>query len=219
MYAYAAPVSVCNSLLMIPVSVRLPLSPTLASFLPSPPHRYPSLLPLPPPSSPPFPSSQGTRLTLCAGDRAGLLSDVTCTMKRHHLAISAATICTRRGQAVNEFFVVASLTGAAPDSDTLDLLCSEIGPDILTVDFDWEARSHGGHSFGASPSLSPLRGGRGGEGVVVDGGEDVSFSLTGALRSRSERFLTSIGLGWGSSWGSSSGSPCEGGSSLGTSLK
>ena len=141
-------------------------------------------------------------------------------MKRYHLAISAATICTRRGKAVNEFFVVDSLSGAAPDSDTLDMLCSEIGPDILTVDFDWEARSYGGHSFGASPALSPLRGGRGGEGAEAAGeGEDVSFSLTSVLRSRSERFLTSIGLGWGSSWGSSTGSPCEGGGSLGTSLK
>jgi len=54
---------------------------------------------------------QGTCLELCASDRMGLLADVTSVFLEKGISIAAATVSTRNGKAVNEFYVVDE-TGA-----------------------------------------------------------------------------------------------------------
>lgn len=110
---------------------------------------------------------QGIRLELCSDDRVGLLSDVTRIFRENGLSVTRAEVTTRGSQAINVFYVIDS-SGNAVKSETIEAVRKEIGLTILRVKED---------EYSKSP---PQDGGR--------------FSLGNLFKSRSEKFLFSLGL-------------------------
>ncbi|XP_057530166.1 ACT domain-containing protein ACR4-like [Amaranthus tricolor] len=112
-------------------------------------------------------TSEGIRLELCSDDRVGLLSDVTRIFRENGLSVTRAEVTTRGCQAINVFYVIDS-SGNAVKSETIEAVRKEIGLTILQVKED---------EYSKSP---PQDGGR--------------FSLGNLFKSRSEKFLFSLGL-------------------------
>ncbi|KAL0357735.1 UNVERIFIED_CONTAM: ACT domain-containing protein ACR4 [Sesamum calycinum] len=111
--------------------------------------------------------SEGIRLELCSDDRVGLLSDVTRIFRENGLSVTRAEVTTRGTQAVNVFYVTDA-SGSPVKSETIEAVRKEIGLTILHVKDD---------TYSTSP---PQETGR--------------FSLGSLFRSRSEKFLYSLGL-------------------------
>lgn len=111
--------------------------------------------------------SEGIRLELCSDDRVGLLSDVTRIFRENGLSVTRAEVTTRGTQAVNVFYVTDA-SGSPVKSETIEAVRKEIGLTILRVKDD---------TYSSSP---PQETGR--------------FSLGSLFRSRSEKFLYSLGL-------------------------
>ncbi|KAK4413166.1 ACT domain-containing protein ACR4 [Sesamum alatum] len=111
--------------------------------------------------------STGIRLELCSDDRVGLLSDVTRIFRENGLSVTQAEVTTRGTQAVNVFYVTDA-SGSPVKSETIEAVRKEIGLTILRVKDD---------TYSTSP---PQEAGR--------------FSLGSLFRSRSEKFLYSLGL-------------------------
>ncbi|KAL0421593.1 UNVERIFIED_CONTAM: ACT domain-containing protein ACR4 [Sesamum latifolium] len=111
--------------------------------------------------------SEGIRLELCSDDRVGLLSDVTRIFRENGLSVTRAEVTTRGTQAVNVFYVTDA-SGSPVKSETIEAVRKEIGLTILRVKDD---------TYSSSP---PQEMGR--------------FSLGSLFRSRSEKFLYSLGL-------------------------
>ncbi|KAK6930786.1 ACT domain [Dillenia turbinata] len=114
-----------------------------------------------------FSPLDGIRLELCGDDRVGLLSDVTRIFRENGLSVTRAEVTTRGSQAVNVFYVTDS-SGNSVRSETIEAIRKEIGLTILHVKDD---------EYSKSP---PQESGR--------------FSLGNLFRSRSEKFLYSLGL-------------------------
>ncbi|KAK4402614.1 ACT domain-containing protein ACR4 [Sesamum angolense] len=112
-------------------------------------------------------AQQGIRLELCSDDRVGLLSDVTRIFRENGLSVTRAEVTTRGTQAVNVFYVTDA-SGSPVKSETIEAVRKEIGLTILHVKDD---------TYSTSP---PQETGR--------------FSLGSLFRSRSEKFLYSLGL-------------------------
>ena len=106
-------------------------------------------------------------MELCSDDRVGLLSDVTRIFRENGLSVTRAEVTTRGCQAINVFYVIDS-SGNAVKSETIEAVRKEIGLTILQVKED---------EYSKSP---PQDGGR--------------FSLGNLFKSRSEKFLFSLGL-------------------------
>lgn len=107
------------------------------------------------------------RLELCCDDRVGLLSDVTRIFRENGLTVTCAEVSTRGSQAVNVFYVMDA-SGNPVQSQTIEAVRNEIGEAILHVKYDMY--------------LKPL---------PQDGRK---FSFGNIFRSRSEKFLYSLGL-------------------------
>ncbi|XP_008776535.2 ACT domain-containing protein ACR4-like [Phoenix dactylifera] len=112
-------------------------------------------------------NTEGVRLELCCDDRIGLLSDVTRIFRENGLTVTCAEVSTRGSQAVNVFYVMDA-SGNPVQSQTIEALRNEIGETILHVKDDMYSKS------------SPQDGGK--------------FSLGNLFRSRSEKFLYSLGF-------------------------
>lgn len=114
----------------------------------------------------------GTCLELCASDRVGLLADVTSVFLEKGISIAAATVSTRSGKAVNEFYVVDE-NGGPVDRRVLETVQKQIGPGLLAIRTP-------SNSLPGSPAreLAPSS----------------SFSLASMIRVQSERLLASLGL-------------------------
>ncbi|CDP13377.1 unnamed protein product [Coffea canephora] len=112
-------------------------------------------------------TSEGIRLELCSEDRVGLLSDVTRIFRENGLSVTRAEVTTRGSQAVNVFYVTDA-SGYPVKNETIEAVRKEIGLTILRVKDE---------TYSTSP---PQQGGK--------------FSLGNLFRSRSERFLFSLGL-------------------------
>ncbi|EHA8587638.1 ACT domain-containing protein ACR4 [Cocos nucifera] len=110
---------------------------------------------------------EGIRLELCCEDRVGLLSDVTRIFRENGLSVISAEVSTRGSQAVNVFYVMDA-SGNPVQRQTIEAVRSEIGQTILHVKDDIGSKS------------PPQDGGR--------------FSFGTVFRSRSEKFLYSLGL-------------------------
>ncbi|KAJ4960351.1 hypothetical protein NE237_020261 [Protea cynaroides] len=112
-------------------------------------------------------TSEGIRLELCGEDRFGLLSDVTRIFRENGLSVTRAEVTTRGSQAVNVFYVTDA-SGYPVKSETIEAVRSEIGQTILRVEDD---------EYSKSPPQESAR-----------------FSLRNLFRTRSEKFLYSLGL-------------------------
>ncbi|XP_010929567.1 ACT domain-containing protein ACR4 isoform X2 [Elaeis guineensis] len=112
-------------------------------------------------------NTEGVRLELCCDDRVGLLSDVTRIFRENGLTVTCAEVSTRGSQAVNVFYVMDA-SGNPVQSRTIEAIRNEIGEAILHVKDDMYSKS------------SPQDGGK--------------FSFGNIFRSRSEKFLYSLGL-------------------------
>ncbi|XP_043725436.1 ACT domain-containing protein ACR4-like [Telopea speciosissima] len=112
-------------------------------------------------------TSEGLRLELCSEDRVGLLSDVTRIFRENGLSVTRAEVTTRGSQAVNVFYVTDA-SGYQVKSETIEAVRSEIGQTILRVEND---------VYSKSPPQGSAR-----------------FSLGTLFRTRSEKFLYSLGL-------------------------
>lgn len=111
---------------------------------------------------------QGIRLELCSEDRVGLLSDATRIFRENGLSVTRAEVSTRGTQAVNVFYVTDA-SGHQVKSETIEAVRKEIGLSILRVKED---------AYSTSPPAQQSGG----------------FSLGSIFRSRSEKFLYSLGL-------------------------
>ncbi|KAE8023726.1 hypothetical protein FH972_009394 [Carpinus fangiana] len=114
-------------------------------------------------------TSEGIRLELCGEDRIGLLSDVTRIFRENGLSVTRAEVTTRGSQAVNSFYVTDA-SGNPVKSEIIEAVRKEIGLTILHVKDD---------AYLNSP---PQESGSG------------RFSLGDLFRSRSEKFLYTLGL-------------------------
>lgn len=114
-------------------------------------------------------ASEGIRLELCCEDRVGLLSDATRIFRENGLSVTRAEVTTRGTQAVNVFYVTDA-SGHQVKRETIEAVRKEIGSTILRVKDD-------AYSI-TSPPAQPSGG----------------FSLGSIFRSRSEKFLYSLGL-------------------------
>ncbi|GLT86728.1 hypothetical protein SLE2022_048480 [Rubroshorea leprosula] len=112
-------------------------------------------------------SSEGIRLELCGEDRVGLLSDVTRIFRENGLSVTRAEVATINSQAVNAFYVTDA-SGDQVKTETIEAVRKEIGLTILHVKED-------------AYSITPPQ----------DSGR---FSLGNIFKSRSEKFLYSLGL-------------------------
>lgn len=112
---------------------------------------------------------QGIQLELCGEDRIGLLSDVTRIFRENGLSVTRAEVTTRGSQAVNSFYVTDA-SGNPVKSEIIEAVRKEIGLTILHVKDD---------AYLKSP---PQESGSG------------RFSLGDLFRSRSEKFLYTLGL-------------------------
>ncbi|XP_057859520.2 ACT domain-containing protein ACR4 [Cryptomeria japonica] len=115
--------------------------------------------------------SEGLRLELCAGDRVGLLSDVTRIFRENGMSVTRAEVSTRGGKAVNVFYVTDA-AGNPVDSKTVEAVRREIGMTMLQVK---EISS----TCVKSPVTEP---------------PPARFSLGNLFKSQSERFLYNLGL-------------------------
>lgn len=113
--------------------------------------------------------TRGLRLELCMEDRSGLLSDVTRIFREHGLSVTQAEVATRGNQAVNIFYVTDASGSNPVRTQTIEAIRNEIGETVLHVKDD-----HYG-----SESSSQDRG---------------RFSFGNLFRTRSEKFLYSLGL-------------------------
>ncbi|KAL6570894.1 hypothetical protein OROGR_000444 [Orobanche gracilis] len=113
-------------------------------------------------------ASQGVRLELCSDDRVGLLSDVTRIFRENGLNVTQAEVKTR-GTKVFSVFYVADASGYPIKSETIEAIRKEIGLTILHVKDD---------SCSTASLLQQMS----------------QFSLGSLIRSRSDKFLYSLGL-------------------------
>ncbi|KAH7670223.1 [Protein-PII] uridylyltransferase protein [Dioscorea alata] len=112
-------------------------------------------------------TTEGLRLELCCNDRVGLLSDVTRIFRENGLSVSRAEVTTRGSKAVNVFFVTDTY-GNKVQSRVIETIRSEIGEAILRVkDIAAYSRSKS---------------------------DTEKFSFGTLFRSRSEKFLSNLGL-------------------------
>ncbi|KAI3501879.1 hypothetical protein L1887_29907 [Cichorium endivia] len=116
--------------------------------------------------------SEGVRLDLSGEDRVGLLSDVTRVFRENGLSVTRAEVTTRGSQAVNTFYVMDS-SGNQVKSETIEAVRSEIGESLLTVKEDAMLMVNNSNT-NSQPT------GR--------------FSLSHLFRTRSEKFLYTLGL-------------------------
>ncbi|KAL2510369.1 ACT domain-containing protein ACR4 [Forsythia ovata] len=112
-------------------------------------------------------TSEGIRLELCSEDRVGLLSNVTRIFRENGFSVSRAEVTTRGTQAVNVFYVTDT-SGYPVKSETIEAVRKEIGLTVL-------------HVKDATHSTSPPH-------------QTGRFSLGNLFRSRSEKFLSNLGL-------------------------
>ncbi|KAJ4974221.1 hypothetical protein NE237_007395 [Protea cynaroides] len=77
-------------------------------------------------------ASEGMELELCAGDRVGLLSDITRIFRENSLSIQRAKISTKGGKARDTFYVT-DVSGNPVDPKAIDSICRQIGQNILWV--------------------------------------------------------------------------------------
>nr|XP_043608317.1 ACT domain-containing protein ACR4-like [Erigeron canadensis] len=116
--------------------------------------------------------SEGVRLELCGEDRVGLLADVTRIFRENGLSITRAEVTTRGSNAVNTFYVVDS-SGYQVKTETIQAVRSAIGESLLKVKKDNVLTTTN------SKVHSP---------------QTVKFSLSNLVRTKSEKFLYSLGL-------------------------
>jgi UTP:GlnB (protein PII) uridylyltransferase len=114
-------------------------------------------------------ASEGVRLELCTNDRVGLLSDVTRIFRENGMSVTRAEVSTRGDKAVNVFYVTDA-AGNPVDPKTVEAVRREIGLTILQVkDNCMDTKS---------PPREPA----------------IPFSFGNLFKSKSERFLYSLGL-------------------------
>lgn len=113
-------------------------------------------------------ASEGIRLELCSEDRVGLLSDVTRIFRENGLSVTRAEVTTRGSQALNAFYVTDA-SGNPVKSETIEAIRKEIGRTIIRVKDD---------TYSTSPPQQ----------------QNLRLSLGSLFRSRSEKFLYSLGL-------------------------
>ncbi|KAL4570089.1 hypothetical protein LXL04_025740 [Taraxacum kok-saghyz] len=116
--------------------------------------------------------SDGVRLELNGEDRVGLLSDVTRIFRENGLSVTRAEVTTRGSKAINTFYVVDS-SGDRVKSETIESVRSEIGESIIKVKED-------GVIMVKTPNPNSTQTGK--------------FSLSHLFRTRSEKFLYTLGL-------------------------
>lgn len=76
--------------------------------------------------------SEGLKLELSAGDRVGLLSDVTRIFRENGLTVTRAEVSTRGDKAINTFYV-RDAAGSSVELKTLEAIRQEIGQAVLQV--------------------------------------------------------------------------------------
>ncbi|ONK72029.1 uncharacterized protein A4U43_C04F14910 [Asparagus officinalis] len=113
-------------------------------------------------------ATEGLRLELCMEDRVGLLSDVTRIFREHGLSVTQAEVSTRGSQAVNVFYVTNASGSNPVEPRTIEAVRTEIGDTVLRVKDE----------FGSNSSSQ----------------DEGRFSFGNLFRSRSEKFLSNLGL-------------------------
>lgn len=109
------------------------------------------------------------RLELCTNDRVGLLSEVTRIFRENGMSVTKAEVSTR-GDKVADVFYVTDTAENPIDAKTVEAVRQEIGLTILQVKDDCMHTK--------SPPREPA----------------IRFSLGDLFKSKSERFLYSLGL-------------------------